>query len=191
MRQIPKSATLLALVTSAMVVAGCSGNAGQDASIDRDFIDMMVPHHESAIAMAEIAQDRAEHPELRQMADEIIGAQSAEIAQLKKWRQEWFGSSNTPSMAEMPMLPGMSPAGHSMSGGTMDMTAEVDGLRDADPFDRLFIDAMIQHHEQAVEAAEIVLARTDRQEIRGLAQNIVAAQTSEIEQLRKWRAAWY
>lgn len=191
MRQIPNRATLLSLVTLAIVAAACSGIRG-DAPIDRDFIDMMVPHHESAIAMAEIAQERAEHPELGQLADDIIGAQSAEIAQLKGWREEWFDSSDTPSMDEMPMLPGMSmPAGHSMSGGTMDMTGEVDDLRDADPFDRLFIDAMIRHHQQAVEAAQIVLDQTERQEIRGLAEDIVEAQTREIEQLREWRAAWY
>lgn len=191
MRQIPNRAALLSLVTLAIVASACSGIRG-DAPIDRDFIDMMVPHHESAIAMAEIAQDRAEHPELGQLADDIIGAQSAEITQLKGWRDEWFGSSDTPSMEEMPMLPGMAmPAGHSMSGGTMDMSEEVDGLRDAEPFDRLFIDAMIRHHQQAVEAAQIMLDQTERQEIRRLAEEIVEAQTREIEQLRVWRAEWY
>lgn len=157
MTRTPHPTAMLSLVTLAIVASACSGIRGE-APIDRGFIDMMVPHHESAIAMAEIAQDRAEHPELVQLADDIIAAQSAEITQLKGWREEWFGSSDTPSMEEMPMLPGMSmPAGHSMSSGTMDMTGEVDGLRDADPFDRLFIDAMIRHHEQAVEAAGIVL----------------------------------
>lgn len=191
MRRIPHPGAMLALVVLATVASACSGISG-DASIDRDFIDMMVPHHESAIAMAEIARERAEHPELEQLADDIIGAQSAEITQLKGWREEWFGNSDTPSMEEMPMLPGMSmPAGHSMSGGTMDMTGEVDGLRDADPFDRLFIDAMMRHHQQAVEAAQIVLDQTEREEIRRLAEDIVAAQTREIEQLREWRAAWY
>lgn len=90
------------------------------------------------------------------------------------------------------MLPGMSmPPGHSMSGGTMDMTADVDDLRDAEPFDRFFIDAMIRHHGQAVEAAEIVLAEADRDEIRNLATAIIEAQTREIAQLRAWRTKWY
>ncbi len=191
MKRIPHPAAWLALGTLAIAAAACSGIRGE-APIDRDFIDMMVPHHESAIAMAEIAQERAEHPELRQLADEIIGAQSAEITQLKGWRAEWFGSSDTPRMEEMPMLPGVSmPAGHSMSGGTMDMSGDVDDLREADPFDRLFIDAMIRHHQQAVEAAQIVLEQTEREEILRLAEDIVEAQTREIEQLRVWRAEWY
>ena len=180
---------LLSLLTTACV--GIS-STGADAPIDQQFIDMMVPHHQSAIAMAEIAQDRAERPELQQLADEIVAAQSGEIAQMQDWREEWFGSSDTPSMDAMPMLPGMSmPPGMSMGDGTMDMTAEVDALRDADPFDRAFIDAMIRHHEQAVEAAEIALDQSERDEIRGLAEDIVEAQTREIEQLRAWREEWY
>ncbi len=191
MRPIPKAAAT-ALAALATMATACTGISGGDAPIDRAFIDMMVPHHESAIAMAEIAQERAEHSELRQLADDIVAAQSAEISQMTDWRQDWFGSADTPSMGEMPMLPGMSmPAGHSMSGGTMDMTAEVDSLRDADPFDRFFIDAMIRHHEQAVEAAEIVAPQTERDEVRALAEGIVEAQTREIEQLRDWRAEWY
>ena len=178
-------------VVGALTTA-CTGISNADASIDQQFIDMMVPHHESAIAMAELAQERAEHPELQQLADEIIAAQSAEIAQMKGWREEWFGSADTPSMDAMPMLPGMSmPAGHTMNGGTMDMTAEVDGLREAEPFDRSFIDAMIRHHEQAVEAAEIALDQSERDEIRGLAEEIIEAQTREIDQLQTWRDEWY
>lgn len=178
-------------VIISIVLAGCAGITGGDPSIDRAFIDMMVPHHESAVAMAEIALERAEHPELRELAQDIIDAQSAEIGQLKEWRAQWFGSSDTPSMDEMPMLPGMSMEGHAMNGATMDMAREVDGLRSAEPFDRLFIDAMIRHHEQAVEAAQIVLEETDRAEIRQLAEAIIETQTAEIEQLREWREAWY
>jgi uncharacterized protein (DUF305 family) len=184
-----RAALTLAIAT---LLAGCTGIRSDDAPIDQAFIDMMVPHHESAIEMAHIAQERAEHAELQELADAIVATQSAEIAQLKAWREEWYGSAEAPSMEEMPMLPGMSmPPGHSMSGGTMDMTADVDDLRDAEPFDRFFIDAMIRHHGQAVEAAEIVLAEADRDEIRNLATAIIEAQTREIAQLRAWRTKWY
>ena len=191
MKFVLKPATVAAVAVGVLLTA-CGGVTTEEAPIDQAFIDMMVPHHESAIAMAEVAQERSERPEIRQLADDIISAQSGEITQLTAWREEWFGSGDTPSMEEMPMLPGMSmPAGHSMSGGTMDMTAEIDDLQDAEPFDRVFIDAMIRHHEQAVEAAEIALAETDRDEIRELANAIIEAQTAEIEQLRDWRAEWY
>jgi uncharacterized protein (DUF305 family) len=52
-------------------------SAEQAASFDQQFIDMMVPHHQGAVEMARIAQQRAEHPE---------------IAQMKAWRQDWYGA---------------------------------------------------------------------------------------------------
>lgn len=187
----PANRLPLAFIALPLVLAGCAGIRSEEPSIDQAFIDMMVPHHEAAVAMAKLAVEEAERPELRDMANEIIAAQSAEIDQLRGWREEWFGSADTPSMNEMPMLPGMSMEGGAMSGDTMDMTAEIDSLRGAEPFDRFFIDAMIRHHEQAVEAARIVREESDRQEVRQLAEAIIETQTAEIQQLREWRREWY
>jgi uncharacterized protein (DUF305 family) len=71
---------------------------GQAAAFDQQFIDMMVSHHEGAVAMGEIAQARAEHPEIKQMAEAILSTQTQEIDQMKAWRKEWFGSDQTPPM---------------------------------------------------------------------------------------------
>lgn len=161
--------------------------------LDQAFIDMMVPHHQSAVEMAELASDRAEHRELRALAQDIIAAQEPEIAQLREWRQAWFGSAETPPMDAMPLMPGMATPGmegHSMN-GTMDMTADIDALETADPFDLAFIDAMVAHHEQAVAAAEIIRTSSQRQELIGLADVIIEAQQREIEQLLAWRETWY
>jgi uncharacterized protein (DUF305 family) len=173
---------------------GAASPSGAAASaFDRAFIDMMVPHHESAVAMAEVARQRAEHPEIRQLADEIIAAQRKEIDQLRAWRKQWFGSDQTPAMDAMPLVPGMDMEGHGMGGGTMtmDMTRDVEELRTADPFDRAFIDAMIEHHTSAVDAGRIALRDSSKPEIRSLAEEIIKAQEREIELLRGWRAQWY
>lgn len=169
-----------------------SATAGVD--LDQAFIDMMVPHHESAVEMARLAQDRAEREELRALADEIITAQDAEISQLKAWRMEWFGNDTTPPMDAMPLLPGMSmPGMEGMAGmaGPMDMTVDIERLRTADPFDLAFIDAMIAHHESAIEAAEIIREATQRPELQTLADDIIEAQRREIEQMETWRQEWY
>ena len=84
---------------------------------DQMFINMMVPHHQGAVEMAKIAQKRAEHPEIKEMADAIISGQQEEITQIKDWKQQWYGSSDTPSMSEMLSLdemPGMGGSGHAM-----------------------------------------------------------------------------
>lgn len=61
-------------------------------SVDAAFIEEMIPHHEDAILMAEEVKEGAEHAEIRQLADSIIAAQSAEIAQMKAWYKAWFGT---------------------------------------------------------------------------------------------------
>jgi uncharacterized protein (DUF305 family) len=170
---------------------GTPGTAEANAEFDQMFIDMMVPHHQSATEMAEIALDRAEHPELKTMAEEMIAKQQEEITQLKDWRAEWYGSPDTPPMSAMPMLSGMAPT-HGMEMPTMDMTEDVEALRNTpEPFDLAFIDAMIPHHTMAIEAAQMALDQAEHLELEEMAQMIIDDQQQEITQLQTWREAWY
>ncbi len=162
------------------------------SAFDQAFIDMMVPHHQSATEMAQLAQERAEHDELVTLAGEIIAAQDAEITQMHDWREEWFGSPETPPMDAMPLLPGMDMGGMDMGdGATMDMTTDIEELRDADPFDLAFLEAMTAHHEQAMEAGKIALEESESAEIRSLAEEIISSQQAEIAQMSEWRSEWY
>jgi uncharacterized protein (DUF305 family) len=164
--------------------------ARAQAEFDQQFIDMMVPHHQGAIEMARIAQTRAEHAEILSMADDIIRSQQSEIDQMKAWRLAWYGSDQTPPMDQMPMLhdtPGMGAMAM-----TMNMAQDVETLRNAaEPFDRAFIDAMIPHHQSAIDAAQLAPQQAVHQEIKTLAAAILTAQQREIEQMRSWRLSWY
>lgn len=55
------------------------------------FMEMLITHHEKAIKEAQQCLAKAWHPELRQLCQNIIDAQSAEITQLKPWLCEWYG----------------------------------------------------------------------------------------------------
>lgn len=175
------------LLVSATLLGACGGSDGMsaDAPFDQQFIDMMTPHHEGAIMMAMTAQQRAEHAELKQMATEMIEAQGEEVAELKGWRKQWYGSDITPDMDHMPMLPGME---HEPM---MNMTEMNEELKTASPFDKAFIDAMIPHHQMGVDAASIAQKSAEHDEIEQLAAHIIDSQSMEIDQMKSWRAAWY
>lgn len=63
------------------------GKSGDE--FDRAFISAMIEHHQGAIDMAKEAQIRAEHEEVKAMANGIISAQESEISQMEKWNKDW------------------------------------------------------------------------------------------------------
>ena len=56
---------------------------------DLMFIQMMLPHHEGALAMSRDALERAQHQEIKDLAQRIIDAQRREIEMMKQWQQAW------------------------------------------------------------------------------------------------------
>jgi len=146
---------------------------------DERFIDAMVPHHQGAIAMARVALKNAEHEEISELSRNIVSTQQAEIEELKAIKKEEFGTSNVP----MEMSP------EQMRG--MGMMMDPQQLAHEEPFDRAFIDAMIPHHQSAIEMAKVAHHESDNPRIKELAQNIMSAQQEEIEQMKRWRQQWY
>ena len=67
-----------------------AGKLAQQRPFDRAFIDAMIPHHESAIAMANVALEESEDPEILRIAEDIVSAQEREISQMRQWREEWY-----------------------------------------------------------------------------------------------------
>jgi uncharacterized protein (DUF305 family) len=63
--------------------------AMQGKDFDVHFIDMMTPHHEGAVKMAQEALNKAEHAEIKSLAEQIIKEQQAEIKQMQNWKNEW------------------------------------------------------------------------------------------------------
>jgi uncharacterized protein (DUF305 family) len=62
-----------------------------DADFDKAFLEMMPKHHHAAVEMAEQAEKKATHPELKEFAAKIAKDQQNEIKQMKNWAQSWFG----------------------------------------------------------------------------------------------------
>lgn len=166
-----------AMSTGGDTVAGHSGHAaGTTAAMgEQDFLEQMVPHHESAIAMAQLALHKARHPEVRALARDIASSQRAEIRRMTAWHRRWFGSPLQPDTATALM-------------GTDMSTLEV---ASGDEFDRAFLAMMIPHHAGAVMMADGVRMGGPRRQVARLAEEVIAAQAKEIGRMQQWRELWY
>lgn len=200
---IPSSLSLLLGLTSAAIAQpgmGCENpyqgggsgyrngpmqNCGSDAA--QRFIVMMIPHHEGAIEMADLAIDQSQRPEIKALARSIQTTQAQEIREMQTWYRQWYGTA----------VPNWNNAGVGMGGmgmgcaGMAGMSGDLTALKNAPDFDRLFIEQMIPHHQMGVMMAQMVQMRSDRPEIQQLAQDIITAQTREIRQMQQWYRQWY
>lgn len=165
-----------ALLTSlALVVAGCGGSDDESASgagneADRAFLEGMIPHHDGGVALGELAARLAEHDELKELEENVEEVQAEEVEQMKQAHERLFGE---PFAAE----------GH----GGDDSLAK---LESAEPFDSVFIDELIPHHQEAITMArEEIAGGSD--ELQELAEGIVETQSKEIEDMNAWREDWY
>ncbi len=146
---------------------------------DKAFIDAMVPHHQGAVAMAEVALKNAEHEEIKELSRNIVSTQRAEIEELKAIKQQEFGTSNVPMEMSQEQMRGMG------------MMMDPQELANKEPFDKAFIDAMIPHHQTAIEMGRVASEKSKNPKIKELAENIISAQQREIEQMTQWRQQWY
>ncbi len=65
-----------------MAAVPMTGNA------DRDFVRMMIPHHQGAIDMVKYELAHGKDPAMLKMASGIVAAQKKEIAEMKAWQRK-------------------------------------------------------------------------------------------------------
>ncbi|MEV1143180.1 DUF305 domain-containing protein [Micromonospora sp. NPDC049799] len=162
--------------TGAAPSAGASAATVDDADVM--FAQMMIPHHQQAVEMADLATTRAGDSEVKRLAGQIKAAQGPEIATMSGWLAEWGRPAPSPG-AEMPHMdhgmPGM------MSEADMSKLAAASGRE----FDRQFLTMMIAHHEGAVTMAQTELSEGADPRAKDLAQQIITSQQAEIATMRK------
>jgi uncharacterized protein (DUF305 family) len=173
-------AAAAAIVVVVVLIVGADDSADAEQT-DGAFIAEMIPHHESAVEMSEIALERAQHAEIKDLAKQIIDSQSAEIEQLRRIHERLFGEP-------------VEEADHGTLGlpaHEAGMEADMSELEEAKPFDEAFIDMMIPHHQGAIRMARIVIEQGNDAELATLAESIIDAQSSEISLMNQWRVDWY
>ena len=184
--------TTAVLMTGALLFSACGGHDMSDMSTgstdtnvtdsergfnyaDIMFAQMMIPHHEQAIELADMALDPTlmASEQVKALASQIKNAQDPEIDLMAQWLDEW----------EQPLMD-MS-VDHSM---TMEGMLSVDelgaiGQMNGEEFDQAWIGAMIAHHKGAIEMADTVKAEGESALVQELADAIIQAQKSEIDTL--------
>lgn len=156
---------------TALLLSGCAASTQSNSEYSSDdiaFAEMMIPHHEQAIEMSEIAFLNTTNPDVLKLAQEIKDAQSPEIDLMMSWTG----------------VKASTHAGHMMDG--MLSQNELSDLREAKEkeFDRLFLEGMIKHHEGAIEMAQDVAASKNK-DVADLSAAIIRAQELEIAKMKE------
>lgn len=188
--------TSLALLAGAALLSaslvGCTVNIGvpptedpasqSDASTpfsDQDimFAQMMIPHHQQAVDMSDLALSNSTNPEILALAEKIKSEQATEISQMQSWLDESQSSDHMGhSMEDMGM--------DSMGGMLTEEQLQELGSLTGNAFDVMFLTSMIEHHEGALQMVKMI-SQSQNSEAKALADAIVTTQTAEIEQMKQ------
>lgn len=201
------NATTSATTSASVSASGTAEQGGPHNDADVEYVQMMIPHHEQAVEMAELVPSRTGNPDIIALADQIEKAQGPEIEQMEGWLKAW--GAPEPSKAEtpdatsdgmdhdgmegdgtsMPMtspmtsmnsMPGMEGGGHGMM--SAEQMQALENAKDAE-FDKMWLELMIAHHQGAVASSEQILQTGESEQVRQLAQQIVSSQQAEIAQM--------
>ena len=168
-----------------------TGGEGEEAShneADVAFAQMMIPHHEQAVEMSQLAPDRAEDEQVLELAEQIEAAQAPEIEEMTGWLEDWGEEVGGHDMDDMDSEEGEDMGDMDMDDSSMpgmmsdeEMT-ELEGLSGAE-FDVMFLEMMTAHHEGALEMAETEIADGEFPDAIALAETIIESQEAEIEEM--------
>jgi len=140
---------------------------------DAMFLQMMIPHHEQAVVMSDLALSTSKDAEVLKLAKQIKDAQAPEIIKMQGWLAD-AGLSQDP--------------GHSMGDGMGGMLSdsELSALKGSTgkAFDKLFLAGMIAHHEGAINMV-MMIEDSSNSDISNLGQEIVKSQSAEIELMKE------
>lgn len=158
---------------------------------DVAFMSGMIPHHAQAVLIAGWAESHGARPDLRVLCQRIVVGQGDEIRLMQYWLREHGQPVPAANSMRMKMM---------MNGMQMDMLmpgmlndeqlAELDKSRGAD-FDRLFLQAMIAHHNGAITMVNELLGSAgsgNDDVVYRFASDVFADQTTEIERMTKMLA---
>lgn len=153
---------------------------------DLDFANMMIPHHQSAVDMAEKYLPKGKDEKIKTIAQNIIAAQKKEIEELKT-----MIANHKPGEVKKEHSDGGHGAdGHNeLTDAMKKMMDNMKGMKMSGDADKDFVSMMIPHHQSAVDMGENQISHGKNVELKKFAQKVVNDQTKEIKEFQDWLAS--
>ena len=156
------------------------GTVANVSDSEISFAQLMIPHHQQAVEMADLALSRLTSPEVKELAEQIKAAQDPEIEMMSMWLKGWGA----------PMEMGEDHSGHDMGDTNLSGMMNDDDMRalaDAQgaAFDSLWLEMMIAHHQGAISMAEQVQGTSRNAEVLTLASAVTTGQKVEIDTMQQ------
>jgi len=171
------------LILATIASFGLFGNTNQPLDqvsefnrADLMFMNMMIIHHDQAIEMAELAENRTDNENILELSQNISQAQKEENQKMIEWLRE--AGFNRPMQ------------GHRMAG--MATQQEMNELKQSEgrEFDLLFSELMIEHHEGGIQMARAEVQNGKSEKVVELAQGMIETQQEEVKKMEVWRTEW-
>ena len=152
---------------SALGAGAAMDEGAADQLSDLRFLNGLIRHHEQAIDLAKQALAASTRPEIKALASSIASGMPAEVEELYAWKKSWYRDSRRVAGTRLPL-------------GSAD-----------DRFDLRYLNAMINHHREAIMMAHGIQKISTRNDVLTLASEVMRIDTADIAQFEAWRAAWY
>lgn len=134
---------------------------------DAHYLDSFSAHHRDGIAMARLAEQRAQDPELKKLAAKTVKEQTQEIDQMKKWRDQYFPNVQSQEEAREKV--------------NLTKLEQAQGKE----FDAEFARMMIKHHEEGIKLSKDMTGDLKNEKIKSFAERSVTKQNEEIKRLNE------
>lgn len=151
-----------------------SSNANYTGA-DIMFLQMMIPHHQQAIDISNLAMKASQDTELIELAKIIARDQAAEIKQMKAWLKDAGASED------------MGHAMHDMGGMLNDDELAALSAATGKEFDILWLKGMTEHHDGAIHMTQMIEDARNA-EIKAFGTKVIKDQSKQIDQMKKMLA---
>lgn len=142
------------------------------------FLSDMVHHHKSGLDMMKMAEQRAQHDEIKQLAKKGIAEQQGDIDKMTGMLKAMGKTAE--DHAE--------PA-ESMSKMKADM-AKLEAAQGAE-FDRMFLMMMTEHHHGAIHMSELAMEKSSKSEMKQMAEKMGSSQREDVQKMKGWQKEWF